>query len=739
MKPNGLCLWAFILGGQGIGVCAPPVPEESAESQIISEISSIERLAQDIEADNLGPAIFAENHVWPVRHAEAQIAFLRKDYNQAAVILLGALEEPNSESLVGYVDAVNELAESLYQIRNLNGARKYFDIVYERGDSAQRANALKRTLEIATRLGNDAEMKALLDRIGGATANLELDYAVRYGLGKFYYRKESYNEAAMEFGRVPKDDPLYPQARYFLGVIDLHEGRIEAALNAFTQCHKDVEAMQQPSKDAIAVSELALLAEARLQYEAKNYTEATLAYSKIPYDSPQFEPIEQEVVWLAMREGNTSLALARLDIYLNSAPAMQLSPEMRLMRGMLLMERGALDLAESYFSTLAAEFDQHLIKLQSAYKTEFAERKAYEKSPESWRLPRRPHEVLPFIRPYGPELEIMALSDELANVQHDLTESSRVLRRLERILQLPSRVKFFPELYDGWLKVLEIRGRALLARSALYESAYETEAAARASKERANVLALESQFRQLPLSATAARVREKRLGLNLSGLEDRLFEIEVLLQSLLSQESVLRLRVRALNNPANLAEIDKNNAELADLIAELDRLQSDVDEQHLRFGERDSVAQSDEALRTKYAKALEVEQKSLIKSGNAPNKELVARIERLEKRAGDLAEELAHLGTARMLRTAKEVARERASLDAQLAEFKAYREQIRAIEQEIAKTSYERAITELSHYSRQARYGVLNVAWRRKELLQGSERRVAPISDPDALWFSGKQ
>ncbi len=732
--------WALLLWAPLAGVCAPTPPEsaeQNAQHSMAQELSALDVLTRDIEQSCLGPALFAEKNEWPVRHTQAQIAFHRQDYMRASVILSGVLEDSQASKLVGYVDAAYELAESLFQIRNFNGARKFYSIVYERGDSAQRSAALARLLAIAMHLRDDPSIAALLAKIGGSADNLELDAFTRYGLGKFYYRQQNYTNAAAEFQRVPASDPLSLQAHYFLGVIDLREGQSKAALQAFAQCRTEIEQIQEPSSEARQVSELAMLAQARLLYEEKQYDDALNLYAQIPFQSQYFQFAIEEVIWLALRAEDIDRALVWLDLYLASAPADQLAPPLRFLKGMLLSQRGALDQAEEYFSKLSDEFDAYLATMQSAFETELAERKAHAADSSTWRLPRRPHDVLAFIEPYEPELRIMALSDELARMERDWEKDNRTLTRLERVLQLPSRVKFFPELYDGWLKVLEIRGRVLLARSMLNAQAYPDEAAAQASPQRAQVLALEAQFRQIPMFSTAARARDKRMGVHVATLQNSLFQVELLLQSLKVQSNALKLHPHSSNEHS--AEIAQCNAEISDLMKELERLQGAVDEQYLSFGERDSVALADEALRSKFAKALEAETQALSRSGRALDKASLAQLARIESRAQGMARELARVGAVRMERIAKEAAVERSNLAAQLAEFKAKRAKLQNLETEIARVSYERALALLGHYARQARFGVLNVSWRRKELLQTSQRSVAPVSDPDVLLFVGQK
>ncbi len=704
------------------------------ERHFETEIVAIEKLLQEVERHCLDPAVFAQKNAWVKRLTEGQLAFMKGDYEHAAMALLGPLEAPDADHLQGYSEAIYYLAESLYQVSNYGAALKYFEKALQQGGEYEK-QSLARVLELSLKNGDEKAIWGHLKRSSQLLSDPQTDPQLLYDVAKFYYEHGELGVSRTLFSTIPVEHRTFAKARYFLGVIELCEQHWEAALERFQHC-AEVDALKPEDQE---IRDLAYLALGRLYYEQNRFQESVQAYASIPYDSLHFDETQYEHVWLAIREGDYAKALIRLDIWMNSAELDHIDPELRVMRGRLLFMRSDLEQAEAYMSALPEEFDGYLQRMTEAFEEEKRQRAWQNESPDRWRLPIRPEQVVHFIQPDEDFERLQKLEDELGVIQREVVGTDYALSHLERVVQLPSRVRFFEDLYVGFVDAQEALIRSMQLRRMLIENQereFHSQALERLIAQRQK---LNGRLSQIPETAELWRSREKQLEANLNKIDDSAFEIEREITGLEAQLTVLEQTIRGATGNARetlsqwMAELKAASAEQKQLLERVKTLRAESVEQRLSFGEKDSVAVSDEKLLRRYQDALNAELRLLSQMQGAPAPEWLARLDRLDARNYSILKQISEIAESRMLGIALEIARERKTAERSKKALKALQERVLALEAKSADRSFNDAIALLDNIALEARYTLLWGAWKRKETLQGNgaAHDQMRVQDPD--------
>ena len=472
------------------------------------------------------------------RVLDAELLFNLKNYREAATLLLDVVDKyPNSR---GYDDALFLLGESLFLDKDLNSARHYFrQFIQKRTGSAQEQNALGRLIDIALRTGDMDEVDDYLARLQNVPL-ASLQPSVPYVRGKCAYFRDRLDEALAVFESMPASNPYYLRARYFVATIRVKKGDLAAGLIAF-----DTVVRTQPKSDEDKeVQDLARLAMGRLCYERGEFEQAREAYSSIARKSKYFEEAMNELAWTAIKAKDYKGAFRALDLMLLQSPDSPQAPELRLLMGNLHVRMANFALANDVFLQAHDQFEPIHLQLKETQKRAAADAHYFEnligKGMEKFDMSVFvPPKAVKWVKAEADVARVLALTEEVGDLQRGINESRDALNRLELAVGGPLQVGIFPDLAQARTSSSEVLNQLVTMREkfvaqmgSLISDKLTPEEKARldqVSKERA---ALEAELKDLPQSADKLKDRERQARGALEQLDARASEFNVEIQGM---------------------------------------------------------------------------------------------------------------------------------------------------------------------------------------------------------------
>jgi tetratricopeptide (TPR) repeat protein len=472
------------------------------------------------------------------RVLDAELLFNLKNYREAATLLLDVVDKyPNSR---GYDDALFLLGESLFLDKDLNSARHYFrQFIQKRTGSAQEQNALGRLIDIALRTGDMEEVDDYLARLQNVPL-ASLQPSVPYVRGKCAYFRDRLDEALAVFESMPASNPYYLRARYFVATIRVKKGDLAAGLIAF-----DTVVRTQPKSDEDKeVQDLARLAMGRLCYERGEFEQAREAYSSIARKSKYFEEAMNELAWTAIKAKDYKGAFRALDLMLLQSPDSPQAPELRLLMGNLHVRMANFALANDVFLQAHDQFEPIHLQLKETQKRAAADAHYFEnligKGMEKFDMSVFvPPKAVKWVKAEADVARVLALTEEVGDLQRGINESRDALNRLELAVGGPLQVGIFPDLAQARTSSSEVLNQLVTMREkfvaqmgSLISDKLTPEEKARldqVSKERA---ALEAELKDLPQSADKLKDRERQARGALEQLDARASEFNVEIQGM---------------------------------------------------------------------------------------------------------------------------------------------------------------------------------------------------------------
>ena len=472
------------------------------------------------------------------RVLDAELLFNLKNYREAATVLLDVVDKyPNSHA---YDDAIFLLAESRFQDKDLNSARRYFrQAIQKRTGSSQEQNALGRLIEIAMSTGDIDEVDEYLARLQRIPA-ASMQPSVPYVRGKAAYARDRLDDALAAFQTLPTSNPYYLRARYFCATIWVKKGDLAAGLIAF-----DTVVRSQPQSDADKeIHDLARLAEGRLYYQRGEFEKARDAYTGISRESKYFEDAMNELAWTAIKAKDYKAAYRALDLMLLQSPDSPQAPELRLLMGNLHVRMANFALANDAFLQARDQFEPIHLQLKETQKKAEADAKYFDallgKGMEKFDIAVFvPPKAVKWIKAEPEVARVLALAEDVGDLQRGINESREALNRLELAVNGQLQVGIFPDLAQARTSSSEVLNQLVSMRqrfvgkmrSLIWDKLTAEERARldQVSKERA---ALEVELKDLPLSAEKLKSREKEARTDLARLDARASEFNVEIQGM---------------------------------------------------------------------------------------------------------------------------------------------------------------------------------------------------------------
>ncbi|HEV3030103.1 MAG TPA: tetratricopeptide repeat protein [Polyangia bacterium] len=400
------------------------------------------------------------------RVIDAQVLFSLKNYEEAATILLDVVDKyPGTRA---YDDAIALLGESLYQALDFYSARPYLEkaVAKKTGTKAE-THALQRLIEISLRTGDYEHIDEYLARLQNVPlANVEP--SVPYVRAKYYYFSGKLDEAMNALNVIAPSNPYYLQARYFQATIQVKRGDLAGASITFDSIIKQ----QAPDDSGKDIQDLSRMAIARLLYERSQFDKAIEAYASVPRQSKYFGDALQEQAWTFIKAKEWQKAYRALDLLLLASPDTPDAPQLRLLMGNLNLRMSNFFLASDAFGKVRDEFEPVHRQLQQIIVRSQADPAYFDtlvgKNLDKFDIAAFvPPEAARWVRAEPDVVKMTILANGMGEMQRDLTDSQKLVERIDKAMKGTGRAGIFPDLASARTKSVEMLNAAVDIRQKL--------------------------------------------------------------------------------------------------------------------------------------------------------------------------------------------------------------------------------------------------------------------------------
>jgi TolA-binding protein len=506
---------------------------QSANSTLVDMEETVRRLSNNFREN--APV---EGNIAERRLVDAQTQFELKNYGEAATLLFDIIERFPQTRV--YDEAVVLMGESLFVSRDLLGSQRYFQkAVEKKTGSRTEQQALQRLVEIALKTGDLEGIDQYLIRLADIPASM-LEPSVPYVRGKFLFFRDRGDEAEKVFNSIPPENPYFLQSRYLLATVLVKRGDLAGAATGFDNVLK----LQPKATADKEIQELARLALGRIYFERGQLDQAKAMYVSVDRLSPQFGDAMYESAWTAIKSGDFKTAYRALDLLLLQDPDSPRGPELRLLMGNLNLRLTNFYVASDTFGKTREEFEPIYLDLVKTLERSTAD-PAYFQSLVGQDLAK--FDITAFIPATAakfvkgePEVErVVVLASDVTDIRKGITESEDLIHRLDLAVGGQGKVGIFPDLADQRTQSSEVLNKTLDLRKRVsaalrkqvdpYLTAEDRATLSRTDEERGT---LETQLNDLPLTATDLKNRDRGTKGQLSNLDGRTSEVNVLIQGL---------------------------------------------------------------------------------------------------------------------------------------------------------------------------------------------------------------
>jgi TolA-binding protein len=553
------------------------------------------------------------------RVLDAETLFNLKNYTEAATILMDVIEKyPNTRASD---DAVFLLGEALYQNRDLNSARKYFELAVQKNNGGKKEQtALQRLVEIALKTGDFDNVDSYLGRLERIPPD-QLEPSVPYVRGKYLYFRNKDDEALGIFSSIPPSNPYYLQSRYFVGTIQVKKKDLASASMTFDSLLR-VQPRNAGDKE---VQDLARMAIGRIYYDRGQFDKAKEMYASVPRQSKHFSDAMYEATWNAIKGKDYVAAYRSLDLMLLQDPDSPQAPELRLLRGNLHLRLANFFLASESFSQTRDEFEPIHRELQATLQKSQSDPGYFDsligKGMQRFDISVFiPVSAVKFIRDDPNVSRAMGLADDLGGLQKDLRDSEDTVGRLERAVGGEGKVGIFADLAAVRVRstqvlnqLVDIRRRFGAQIRSLIGNQLSGEDRAALDQIGVERSSLEAQLSDLPLSADAQKKREGSARGTLSSLDAQASEFNVAIQGMDAElvaieQYFIRSRADQKIQPDQLrGPVTELRSDIDALRARVESVRNDITEATREFGAAGAAAASERTATVRLAELMKRE------------------------------------------------------------------------------------------------------------------------------------
>jgi tetratricopeptide (TPR) repeat protein len=389
------------------------------------------------------------------RVIDAQVLFNLKNYEEAATILLDVVDKyPGTRA---YDDAIFLLGEALYQAHDFHTARSYLEkAVAKNAGTKAETHALQRLVEISLWTGDFEHVNDYLARLQNIPL-AAMEPSVPYVRGKYYYFNGKLDDAMNAFNAIGPGNPYYLQARYFQATIQVKREDLAGASVTFDSILKS----QAPDEAGKDIQDLARMAIARILYERSQFDKAIEAYASVPRQSKYFGDALQEQAWTFIKAKEWQKAYRALDLLLLANPETTDAPHLRLLMGNLNLRMNNFFLASDAFGKVRDEFEPVHRQLQQVIVKAQADPVYFDnlvgKSLDKFDIAAFvPPAAARWVRAEPDVARMTSLANNVGEMQRDLSDSQKLVERIDKAMKGPGRTSIFPDLATARTKSIEM-------------------------------------------------------------------------------------------------------------------------------------------------------------------------------------------------------------------------------------------------------------------------------------------
>ena len=721
---------------------APPTAEESkAQLEAIdANLAGAEDRLSFVEHEYVQRKDETEAQQRQERFGKGASAFVDADYDSAVIFFYDLVEDPVFQREPNYDDALYYLAESLFQQRNLLGARHFFRTLLDLHRSHY-GQALQRYLTIADKLDDFTNLDHYLDAARGANGALPPEVAYVYGKWLFERHDLPLAQRSKQATAVLEPLTLTPgpeqlAAKYLVGVVQVQQGNYDEANQTFTA----LVALPPGGERDRRIIELAQLARGRIDYEQSHYSAAIDAYQNIDRDSPHFVESLYEIAWVFVKKGQYDKALRATEILDELAPDSILAPEAKILQAHLQLKlahyteaRKAYKNVVNAYAPVRDEVDallalhpdpvKYFDELLARNDKEFDVTSLLPPAARRWATTQ--HDVA----------DALQVSSALGTSKQGVTDSNQIAAQILRALD-EKGANAFPVLQEGFRKAEAVDAtlthcaqRLVDLRRALLQGQMGDLARKLTAAQQARA-ALEPAFQSLPKSDADVIQRRARYVARLDDLDRTAFQLGQQLDGFTAALNAVEKWVHDTHasrprDPSAegkfLSDVKDVRTSVVELTAEVEGVRQSVKSEKLRSGN----VSADDRVRAQYQAAVDAERAILSQASanlDATGQALATRIAQDEqridadrKRVGaakaQLQAAVAH--KAQVIRAA--VAQEQGKLSGYDAEVGQVSSSARDLVGRIAFDSFTRVRKQFYDLVLKADVGLVDVAWTKKQ------------------------
>jgi tetratricopeptide (TPR) repeat protein len=475
------------------------------------------------------------------RVLDAQVQLSVKNYDEAATMALDVVEKyPNSRA---YDDALYLLGEALFQARDYYSARHYLqEAVAKNNGSKSEQQALQRLVEIALRTGDYENVDSYLTRLQNVPATA-MEPTVPYVRGKYFFFRGRFDDAALVFSSIPATNPYYFQARYFLATIQVKRGDLAGATRGFD----DLLKVQSPNDTGKDVQDLARLAIARIYYERSQFDKAIETYASIQRQSSYWSEALREQAWTYIKAKDWQRAYRSVNLLLLYDPETADAPDLRLLEGNLQLRMSNFYLASDEFSKVRDEFEPIHRQLQQVIVKSQTDPGYFDslvgKSLDKFDIAAFvPATAAKWVKAEPDVARMIALASDVGEMQRDLTDSEKLVARIEHVMSSSGRVGIFPDLASARNKSIEMSNQVVETRErfvgklrAIIDPVLTVDERRQLDRMAIERDGLERQTSSLPTTDAAVKQSEGSMKGQFAELDRQVSELNVEIQALEAQ------------------------------------------------------------------------------------------------------------------------------------------------------------------------------------------------------------
>ncbi|MFI5307270.1 MAG: tetratricopeptide repeat protein [Polyangiales bacterium] len=601
------------------------------------------------------------------RLTDGELFFRLQDYLRASVIFTDIVD--NYPQHRAYPDALFLLAESLFKAGDFLGARERYRAIIAHADQAAYQSYVQRSLgrliEIAIHIQDFTGVDEYFTRLSKLPPS-EVEAATNYFRAKYLYSvairdaesptgsvtqakadPQGLEQARLAFEAVAARSPYYTEALYFIGVIYVLRGQLDAAVDAFRR----VAAVKAQSEDQRRVIDLAELAIGRLRYEQDQLEHAIEAYQTVPSSSPLFDTALYEIAWVYIRMGDSTRAERALEVLSVAAPESPHIPDGQLLRGNLLLRDGNFKGATGVFEGVSAQFGPIRDELDavlaqhedvSAYFGQLVRDNLEAFDARSFLPPA----ALRWASVEGDMQRALDALSDLSRARRLVGETESIVARLNAALASPAPVNVFRDLRSDREQSTTLHNQLARARkdlATLDQASTQRYGSAELDQVRSRRLELERSLLGAP---TGQSDLEKRTQIALKQYDDLAKELNQLSLSLLGMEARITATDRFMSDTAKgretqameavRTELSTQKSAISDYRKRIKDIGLQIETGRMQVGVGDQDSLREESLRKEYASLVERERQILTSLGARPDPQIDAAFQRLAVVEGTL-------------------------------------------------------------------------------------------------------